>query len=90
MCSEYRDLCSTCNHAPTCGNRNAANKPIFYCEEFYNYIPVAVKKPLVSATVPIETIDSDKYKGLCSNCIDRETCLFPKPDGGIWHCEEYR
>jgi len=90
MCSEYRDLCSTCNHAPTCGNRSTPEKPVFYCEEFDNYVPVTVKKTSVSASAPAEMIDSDKYKGLCSNCENRETCILPKPEGGIWHCEEYR
>jgi hypothetical protein len=28
-------------------------------------------------------------KGLCMNCAYRETCLYPKPEGGVWHCEEY-
>jgi hypothetical protein len=27
---------------------------------------------------------------LCSNCEDRHTCIYPKPAGGVWHCEEYR
>jgi NADH-quinone oxidoreductase subunit E len=30
-----------------------------------------------------------KYKGLCLNCANRETCTFPKPEGGVWHCDEY-
>jgi hypothetical protein len=90
MCSEYRDLCSTCNYAPTCDNRSSSEKPVFYCEEFYNYVPVPVKKTSVSASAPTETIDPDKYKGLCSNCENRETCLLPRSEGGNWHCEEYR
>ena len=88
MCLEYRDLCSTCNHAPTCGNRSTAEKPVFYCEEFDAYVPESSKKRSVSA--PTETIDSDEYKGLCFNCENREKCVFPKSEGGIWHCEEYR
>jgi hypothetical protein len=30
-----------------------------------------------------------EHKGLCMNCANRETCLYPKPEGGVWHCEEY-
>jgi hypothetical protein len=33
--------------------------------------------------------DAGGYKGLCVNCANRETCLYPKPEGGVWHCEEY-
>jgi hypothetical protein len=31
-----------------------------------------------------------KSRGLCSICEDREVCTFLKPEGGVWHCEEYR
>jgi len=30
------------------------------------------------------------FIGLCSDCEGRQTCAFPKPEGGVWHCEEYR
>jgi hypothetical protein len=33
--------------------------------------------------------DAGEYKGLCVNCANRETCLLPKSEGGVWHCEEY-
>ena len=33
--------------------------------------------------------DSDKYKGLCRNCKKQKTCTLPKPEGGIWRCEDY-
>ena len=33
--------------------------------------------------------DAREYEGLCVNCANRETCLFPKSEGGVWHCEEY-
>jgi len=28
-------------------------------------------------------------RGLCVNCAKREGCNLPRPDGGVWHCEEY-
>lgn len=28
-------------------------------------------------------------RGLCTTCIHAETCEFPRPDGGVWRCEEY-
>lgn len=31
----------------------------------------------------------DNVKGLCINCDHRNDCCLPKPEGGIWHCEEY-
>lgn len=32
----------------------------------------------------------DLVKGLCINCENRNTCKYIKPNGGVWHCEEYR
>ncbi|MHC4942009.1 MAG: hypothetical protein ACYTG7_03225 [Planctomycetota bacterium] len=33
--------------------------------------------------------EAEGFKGLCMNCAHREICLYPKPEGGVWHCEEY-
>ncbi len=33
--------------------------------------------------------DGEVYKGLCMNCANRWSCLFPKSEGGVWHCKEY-
>jgi len=84
----HRDLCSTCNHASVCATRSRPDKPVFYCEEFDAYVPVQEKTPARTAANPAES--SGKHKGLCSNCENRETCAIPRPEGGIWHCEEYR
>ena len=40
-------------------------------------------KPLV------EYQNSGMHKGLCKNCKKNETCQLPKPEGGIWRCEDY-
>ena len=32
---------------------------------------------------------TSSLKGLCINCENRETCILPKPAGGVWQCEEY-
>jgi hypothetical protein len=34
-------------------------------------------------------IDAQTCKGLCVNCAYRDTCLLPRAEGGVWHCEEY-
>jgi hypothetical protein len=46
--------------------------------------------------LPIEGAESEngsggatEYKGLCANCVHRDSCLLPKSEGGVWHCEEY-
>jgi hypothetical protein len=34
--------------------------------------------------------DPDPYKGLCKNCKKQKTCKLPKPEGGVWRCEDYQ
>jgi len=91
----YRGLCSTCRHAPNCTYPGDVQRPAFYCEEFEIEITTAKKIPeygisqstASSIAVPEE---SAELIGLCSDCENRKTCVFPKPEGGIWHCEEYQ
>lgn len=29
------------------------------------------------------------FPGLCRNCARLTDCTYPKPEGGVWHCDEY-
>jgi len=92
------DLCSTCVHYPDCSFRNVSITSIFFCEEFrlmpaWTEAVEAGKRLFTSGLVrmdpsPVET-DKSKLMGLCRNCLNRRTCIYPKPPGGVWHCEEY-
>ena len=84
----HRDLCSTCSHAEACGNRSTPQRPIFFCEMFEVFAPPPVATP--AAREPAARQDAEEYKGLCVNCDNRDTCTLPRPEGGIWHCQEYR
>lgn len=92
MPSESRGICSTCNYVPACSLRATDDRPVFYCEEFDDYVPVAARPAVEVALMPKEPTDQceDEYKGLCLDCDNREICLSPKSHGGVWHCEEYR
>jgi len=90
-----RSLCSNCKNDPDCTFKKNCRKPSFYCEELEVAAcpPVKTTKKAKSATskpIEVEDEDSDKFVGLCSNCDNRGTCTFPKPQGGVWHCQEYR
>ncbi len=92
---EYRSLCSSCKNAVDCTFKKDRQKPTLYCEEFEIYIrppmeTAGKEKPSPATLVNAEQGDSGKFIGLCSNCHNRRTCAFPKPEGGVWHCEEYR
>jgi hypothetical protein len=90
----YRGLCSTCRHAPSCTFPRDPEKPAFYCEEFEIESAPSKKRAGVKAPQPTASFvgvkESARLIGLCSDCEGRQTCVFPKPEGGVWHCEEYR
>ena len=33
--------------------------------------------------------NSAEQKGLCRNCKKEKTCKLPRPEGGVWRCEDY-
>jgi len=95
--TETRGLCSTCTNASGCAYLQRAKSLVLQCEEFEDYQP-----PRRSAGIPgtrpaspplgpdAGEGDASDYRGLCSDCEDRRTCTFPRPEGGVWRCEEYR
>ena len=95
---EDRGLCSTCDNGPRCAFKATRKKPAWHCEEFRcdgtspvknaGTPPYGGSPSIQSRAIKVE--DSTQFIGLCSDCEDRESCVFPKPEGGIWHCEEYR
>jgi len=91
---KYRGLCSTCENAPDCTFPRAPGQAVFHCEEFDGgrLLLRATASAERSAPTPPRAArkkDSVKFIGLCSNCDNRKTCVFPKPESGVWHCEEY-
>jgi hypothetical protein len=36
-----------------------------------------------------EEESSTEQKGLCRNCKKEKTCKLPRPEGGVWRCEDY-
>ena len=32
---------------------------------------------------------ASELPGLCRNCARLVDCTYPKPEGGVWHCDEY-
>lgn len=82
------DLCSTCNHSDICVRLKTLIRPIWFCEEFDDYIP-PLKKISSQDTLKTEDTGCDKLLGLCCNCSNKNRCTLNKPSGGVWHCEEY-
>jgi len=55
----------------------------------YN-VPIYFKDQTSVAGPAVIDKDQDKLVGLCVDCEARHNCTFPKSEGGVWHCEEYR
>jgi hypothetical protein len=98
---KYRGLCSTCEHRATCTYPRDPDQRIHYCCEHdgYQESEGSVSLALLgtgraSSHLPTSPRNdealSTAYKGLCRSCQNRDTCTFPKPEGGVWHCEEYQ
>jgi hypothetical protein len=94
----FDDICTTCNNAEVCLLQKNKIRPVWFCEQFDDYMPivenknVAVKSPITKSDMRStqSTKDSREFKGLCVNCECRFDCKLCKPNGGVWHCEEYR
>ena len=85
----HRDLCSTCSHTESCGNRSTPQRPMFFCELFEVFVPPPPAAP-AAAREPASPKDAGEYKGLCVNCENADTCPAAQSEGGVWHCQEYR
>lgn len=101
----YGGLCSTCEGRKTCTFPHYNERPTLFCEEFdglaANLAADAVSAGRFvwgSSRLASElrqerkvevTRKKSPYKGLCSICDSQDICTFPKPAGGVWHCEEF-
>lgn len=84
----YRGLCTQCLHAAACTFPRDPSRPIRSCEEFEEYPALRSREPARAVAPEGPDAEEPELKGLCRHCAVRITCAFPKPEGGIWHCEE--
>lgn len=92
----YNDICSTCNSGELCVSKKTRQGPVWFCEEYDDYVEVK-DETIVGTEFQIIPPWKDsnpmegpiQFKGLCINCENRNTCVNSRVEGGIWHCEEY-
>lgn len=103
MCEEHKGLCSTCVCKDECTYIRNMDRPVIQCLEFKGINEVQEQRLICrqhgkgetvrDISTPISTKQEQesesKFKGLCKMCSLRNECVFPKPAGGVWHCEEY-
>jgi len=84
----YRGLCTQCVHASTCTFPRDPSRPIRSCDEFEEHPSLRSRAPARTVAPEGPSAGVPELKGLCRHCAIRLTCTFPKPEGGIWHCDE--
>jgi len=91
-------ICKQCVNAQYCTYPKTKGRPVMFCGEFEGYPPVKTPnvsnikdtRPVVSPSQPRKTEEPVTiFRGLCSTCENRNDCEYPKPEGGVWRCEEY-
>ena len=94
--NDHGGLCLSCRNVSTCTFSRDPERPVIQCDEFDGFESflrrpknLSHKSMMALKSNPGKN-DLDGYKGLCCICEERETCTYPKPEGGVWHCEEYR
>jgi len=93
-----KGICPVCFKNADCQYPNITDLFILQCGEFEAALPLQTLKggknvsKGVSTTgkVPSKEVSSSRNKGLCGNCDDNAVCVFNRPEGGVWFCEEYR
>lgn len=85
-----KNLCVNCKFRDSCHFVKNSSEPILFCEEFELEKQTELKLVQHNENSQADiNSSSEEFKGLCRNCEKRDTCTYPKPEGGIWHCEEY-
>ncbi len=83
-------ICASCRHMATCIYMKELPRPVLSCDLFEGH---AVQKseavPRNAGNGRLPRSNPRKFTGLCASCQKIETCIYPKPEGGVWHCEEY-
>ncbi len=91
-------ICLCCRTVSTCTYTKDPRTPVLECEEFEGDEPARLPAAAKAVLRPHDPEsgsggrrkDPGGSRGLCDSCEGREACTFTKPEGGVWHCEEYR
>ena len=84
-------VCSACEHDTECIYEAISGGVFLQCEQFELASPAPVAHPTSAQAYAFfrNEKETNGYAGLCSNCDNRSTCIYPKPEGGVWRCDEY-
>ncbi|NLI74933.1 MAG: hypothetical protein GX442_00665 [Candidatus Riflebacteria bacterium] len=81
-------LCDRCEERASCGWAAASRRSRQFCEVMPEpEVPAFLGRTAPVQEAPLAAVEGPR--GLCSNCGNAATCRFPRPAGGVFHCEEY-
>jgi len=83
----HQDLCWTCNDAVLCLDRQTLERPVWFCEQFDDYVPVT--RRFAPRPTRVQTEVTNNVKGICVNCDERQYCGRGQSAEAIWFCEQY-
>ncbi len=95
--TKNRGMCSACKYEAGCIYPHSKDQIVLNCGQFELGPPVE-RPPATQEQVELEKLwkktsrkePQSRLQGLCGSCEDRDVCIYPKPEGGVWRCEEYR
>ena len=95
---KVQGLCLNCNHAATCVVPAQSSAPVWHCNEHECLAPYCPpSKPKTDATPAATPGKPDACEknlnhlmGLCTNCDNQASCTLPRPESGVWQCNEYQ
>lgn len=91
-------ICSNCVHAEGCTLNPYLERKVINCGEFEPFPPkkralnVQQVKTELSGIIRKKKAEQNyktEYLGICKYCVNREHCTFPRPESGVWTCDEY-
>ena len=91
MSHTYRPAgpCGTCEDHDGSTFQRTAVAPVRSRAELDGGRPSAARPRPAAVRVTPEPPATPRVLGLCGDCRIAATCTLPRPDGGVWHCEEY-
>jgi hypothetical protein len=96
--SAFRGICQRCINATWCTFPRDSRRPVQSCEEFCEPTGAVTRTEQERREEPHgaarggekpEAATAATLMGLCRDCIHSDLCQFAKPEGGVWHCEEF-
>jgi hypothetical protein len=87
----FPGLCTTCVNELDCTFPRSLERPLLRCEEF---VGAADVRPSVTVPDPqpntlFAVANREWFPGLCMTCEKLPVCTFPKPEGGVFNCDEF-